>query len=684
MAKFSLGLTLTFALLAMLPVSENGKGAIAQPLNLLASFFSPQSLFPDLPESQGGVINVRDYGAVGDGVTDDTAAFQAALMRDQIANGSKILYIPNGTYVLSDTLRWPKGAHSGLAFKRTTMSGESQTGVTLKLADGAPGFDDRTNPKPVIDTGNNRANAFRNRIENLTLNTGRGNAGAIAIALNSNNGGGVFNVQLQAGDGGGLRGLDLSTPEVGPLLVQDLTVIGFETGINVGGGKSNAVHMENITLRNQGRVGIAQAMQVLTVRNLNSVNAVPVVAIESHGAMFSLMGATLEGQGTEKMAAITTRYSDRTDTTPGERASLQTFLIDVEQTGYASTGELYNCQQEGEQRGNLITLPEDTPSWNCGQPLGSSEAALFQLPVRDTPTLPPNLTGKVVVVTEPTGAAIQGAIDTPGVTQIFLANQTYQVDAPILIRGTVERITGMGARFNVESVQPMFRFVRGMAPVVMLERLEGASLSHESDRTLILQKSWLHDYTNTPQGTGDLFLADITVEQMAIQQQNVWARSLNVEGRPKPGDAKITNNGGKLWIFGLKTEKAGTIIATHNGQTEVFGGLIYINEDIPDTTPPQPQYLKDQSHLTVLTRSYLPGAIGYPVLIREIRNGKTQDLINPNRYGEGRFFYQGHGVLANPLEDWEVVNTPVTIPEPAQILAFLGVGVVGRNCRRSA
>lgn len=44
------------------------------------------------------VISVKDFGAIGDGVTDDTAAIQAAL------NASRRVYIPAGTYAVSSTL----------------------------------------------------------------------------------------------------------------------------------------------------------------------------------------------------------------------------------------------------------------------------------------------------------------------------------------------------------------------------------------------------------------------------------------------------------------------------------------------------------------------------------------------------------------------------------------------------
>jgi len=47
------------------------------------------------------VVSVKDFGAVGDGVTDDTAAIQAAI--DSLSNGGTLLF-PFGVYIITDSL----------------------------------------------------------------------------------------------------------------------------------------------------------------------------------------------------------------------------------------------------------------------------------------------------------------------------------------------------------------------------------------------------------------------------------------------------------------------------------------------------------------------------------------------------------------------------------------------------
>ena len=73
------------------------------------------------------------------------------------------------------------------------------------------------------------------------------------------------------------------------------------------------------------------------------------------------------------------------------------------------------------------------------------------------------------------------------------------------------------------------------------------------------------------------------------------------------------------------------------------GGFIYINSDIPDTNPPQAQFINDNSSMAIVIRPYLPTATGYGVLVREIQGNTTRDVINPNRQTTLRIFpYLGY------------------------------------------
>ncbi|MBW2536520.1 MAG: hypothetical protein JRI55_33865, partial [Deltaproteobacteria bacterium] len=76
-------------------VAELSSAAGPPPTDLIARHAYPQHLctFED-----HAAVNVRDFGAVGDGATDDTAALKAA-----IAAGDKVL-LPKGVYLVSETI----------------------------------------------------------------------------------------------------------------------------------------------------------------------------------------------------------------------------------------------------------------------------------------------------------------------------------------------------------------------------------------------------------------------------------------------------------------------------------------------------------------------------------------------------------------------------------------------------
>lgn len=73
---------------------------------------------------EGAAVNVRDYGAVGDGVTDDTAAIQAA-----IDSSAKSVHLPSGTYKVTTSLNlkgglqlWGDGAGTVIEYTGTAYA----------------------------------------------------------------------------------------------------------------------------------------------------------------------------------------------------------------------------------------------------------------------------------------------------------------------------------------------------------------------------------------------------------------------------------------------------------------------------------------------------------------------------------------------------------------------------------
>lgn len=75
------------------------------------------------------VANVHDFGAVGDGVTDDTAAIQAALA------AAESVYLPQGTYLITDRLMVGVKTLAGAGkYKTTIKANYSGTAVQLGAA----------------------------------------------------------------------------------------------------------------------------------------------------------------------------------------------------------------------------------------------------------------------------------------------------------------------------------------------------------------------------------------------------------------------------------------------------------------------------------------------------------------------------------------------------------------------
>lgn len=76
---------------------------------------SPAAQFRDLNDAVGLWITPQDFGAVGDGLTDDTTAWGLTIARAMVAN--KGIFIPSGTYLISSALTVTGATGVGLVIR---------------------------------------------------------------------------------------------------------------------------------------------------------------------------------------------------------------------------------------------------------------------------------------------------------------------------------------------------------------------------------------------------------------------------------------------------------------------------------------------------------------------------------------------------------------------------------------
>ncbi len=523
--------------------------------------------------SDANVVDVTKppYNAKADGVTDDTKAIQQAL--DDHPNAGAIIYLPNGIYRISDTLRWPgpDDPRAGSAQKRTVLWGQSRAGTVIQLRDSAPGFEDPRHSKALIWTGKAPAQRFGNEVHNLTLDTGVDNPGASGAMFIANNQGGMWDVSIVSGDGQGVAGLNLAySDEQGPALIKNVSVQGFNVGVATAHTVASLT-FEHITVKHQNIAGFQNDGQPVSIRGLRSINEVP--AVMHNGGLMVLIDSELEGTGSV-----------------GDQAAIVNngtlFARDIKTTRYGLA--LHDRRKDHRIEGSAIDeYRSDEPRAEV-----SDAKSSLRLPIKETPELPwdphdqwiaPQAFGKVSS-NEDASALIQQAIDA-GKTTVYLPRAHYRIDRTVIIRGNVRRFISVGAWLSpggkvAAGEVPMFRFEDGTHPAVAFEGIATdftnrvQLMEHAASRTLVMRRVMCNfqgsgvSYRNT--GRGDLFIEDVVGQTFHFKNQTVYARQFN----PEPGDTKVINDGSTLWVLGMKWERSGAALVNRDGaRTEILGGL---------------------------------------------------------------------------------------------------------------
>jgi sugar lactone lactonase YvrE len=131
----------------------------AAPLSTLPN--PVKSDIPDLPPMNTWV-NIRSFGARGDGLADDTEAFRKAIA----ANGA--IYLPSGQYRVTDTI---------LLKPDTVLIGLHPSVTRIVLLDSTPAFQGAGSPKPLLETPQGGTNI----VTGFGLSTNGINPRAVAV-----------------------------------------------------------------------------------------------------------------------------------------------------------------------------------------------------------------------------------------------------------------------------------------------------------------------------------------------------------------------------------------------------------------------------------------------------------------------------------------------------------------------
>lgn len=582
---------------------------------------------------------------------------------------SLIIYFPDGAYKIDNTLKFQVASQrNDLAMKlgwraHITIQGQSRDS-TIFFINGA-NFSNAGAPKPVFYTasfvqpgpGGGDYNgdvcegntAFNNCFSDLTINTGTA-AGAVGIDYLGNNQAAIRNVKILGN--GGHTGIQMNRKFPGPLLIKNVFISGYEYGITCNQDEYSLT-LEDITVENAG-YGIYNSGNLFgraaawNIRNLTTAN-IRNASVKSvaQGALLTVVGARL-GRSSEGAAS---------DAIESEGP---VYLREAAVTAsYASVLR---------ERGESLQKPAVKEYFSDGvKTLFPGPRSSLNLPVRETPAFEDydfSKWQKVTVAGDPWAqtadntAAVQAAFTAAASGNkhtIYFPRGRYNIAGTIAVPSSVRRIVGyrsiLTIRTNIAGLPgsdnpdnpdpiPMFRIAGGPeGQLLVIEGLSGALkpssdpnyaagvtwFSQEDLRTVVLRDCWFISYpaityrTKLPAGSvaGQLFVENTMTGRMQFNSpQNVWARQLNSE--PKSADVDILNQGGRVWVLGLKTETPWPVFKTvAGGMSEILGGFHF---PVQSVNPWAAAYETDNAHQSMLyaTHSY-SDAGEYFVHVREAR-----------------------------------------------------------------
>ena len=664
------------------------------------------------------------FNAKGDGKTDDTKALCAAMrfVRDHYEDlagegysycsykfdRNWIIYLPNGKYLVSDTVSqgWParaydikKGwANSGrvevasaeaetpeleLRGERNygiRIIGQSRQGTVIRLRDQCPGFE-KGEDKAVLQFYLLQVGSSINQgnyAQNLTIQTGKGNPGAVGMKWNASNWGGVYNVAIRSGDGSGRAGLMMDRRNAHGYQ-HDIVVDGFDVGVEMAASGVSVVTLEYATLTNQRLAAIRVNKndtfcgRKLLIRNAPLAvwagNASHVVLLDSEAITEKASGPAIAVEGGHLLAR------------------------DVRVSGY---GSAVTKDKQTVVSGDFV---EEYVSGTSVSVYADGPAKTLRLPVKETPVILPESDLSKWASVDDFGAvgdgltddtaAVQRAMDS-GKPVVWFPKACYAINGTVNIPATVREMallwssvyrtdptqpTNLTAKQAgaltiagepAEAVKPaLFRVAQVSSKPLLIRQghhAGGVFLDHEARRPVILEDTvvWFQHtrykaaipdmlfrgaaaqktslwrlYRNTkPDAAPKEVFANMVQgfaiggkdASLALENVHAWVRQVDNEYN----DIELAFRRSDAWILGYKGENhsaTGTFFqASDRSRLELLGGLYCVR---PGPESSLPLAVSRDSQIAFSLSSFGGTKLNVPVqsvILHDEREGQVTEV----------------------------------------------------------
>ena len=533
---------------------------------------------------------------------------------------AKIIYFPKGTYLVSDTVTYTLKNLKGYWYwasdphyendRQIHFLGENREDTVIRLVDGAKGFGSG-NIKPVVSFVNldytlprdrEYTNvAFCNTIEDITIDCGKNNPGAIGIKYVSSNCGRIDNVDLKAKQGFCGIYVDNNTSQA---VFTRVSASGFDYGVDM--ERTCMMILEDLDFSGCKKAGIYTVDSSMVGRNL-VVNGIP----------------TLLFKKTEKESRLGRYYLKSEDITVEGKTENQEIIKCVSNSAYEDVP--------------YIKKSENLDDWAFVDDFGAKGD------------------GK----TDST-RAIQRAMAS-GKPFIAFGEGEYFINAKIKIPKTVKCIDFLycslacGDRLIGGEYDSAFEISEDSEDIVFIENLSAWErfkghirlIKHNAKRDLVLRNIHLMSasmYFNSVSGSkvhiDNCFLTTGTYVRTAwlpgkgfvpvychiipyeFHGQTVYGRLVN----PERADVAMLNDNSKVVIDGFRTEGCGTALKAVGGGTTTFN---VFNAGIGYKYAENPLFeIYDSSFEINLAICFgFDENSEYNILVSDEKDGKKQTLV---------------------------------------------------------